>query len=500
MAVPYTFGTTTSAIPLSQLDSNFATAVTIGNTAVQLGNTVTTLNNMTLANVTISSGNVTITTANVSSTTNTSSLVVTGNQTFVGTGNRITGDFSNATASNSVSFQSSTTNGRTALQVLPNGTNAFSNIYFFNNSTPTNASYALFGMASTSYTFIDSNKLGTGTALPIVFLTSAVEKMRIDTSGFVGIGTSTASAKLQAEYNIATYSANLKVSNTNFGTGAIGEASGLLTVATDMNNIAFYTASDLGVSGTSVPTNERMRINQSGLVGIGTASPSSLLTLAAGTATASTSPLKFTSGTNLTTPEAGAVEYDGTVFYGTTDTNFKRGTLPITNYTSGTGTALGTNTEATLAVLLPSANDTITLSVGTYFLDISFIITRGPTSTTSATARLNLLGTGNAVGSFSGMSLSAPTASGATANFSFDAVNINVSNVLTAASTTAAGVYTMSLRGIMKITTSGTIIPQYNLSANINAAGTVAKVLYFRLQQLDTQSAAAAGPAGTGWA
>lgn len=55
MAVPYTFATATSAIPLSQLDSNFATTITLGNTAIQLGNTVTTLNNMTFANVTISS-------------------------------------------------------------------------------------------------------------------------------------------------------------------------------------------------------------------------------------------------------------------------------------------------------------------------------------------------------------------------------------------------------------------------------------------------------------
>ena len=55
MAVPYTFGTATAAIPLSNLDSNFASPITLGNTAIQLGNTVTTLNNMTLANVTISS-------------------------------------------------------------------------------------------------------------------------------------------------------------------------------------------------------------------------------------------------------------------------------------------------------------------------------------------------------------------------------------------------------------------------------------------------------------
>jgi hypothetical protein len=58
MPVPYTFATATSAIPLSQLDNNFATAITIGNTAVQLGNTITTINNLTLANVVISSGSV----------------------------------------------------------------------------------------------------------------------------------------------------------------------------------------------------------------------------------------------------------------------------------------------------------------------------------------------------------------------------------------------------------------------------------------------------------
>jgi hypothetical protein len=53
MAVPYTFGSATTSIPLSQLDSNFATTITLGNTAIQLGNTVTTLNNMTLTSPTL---------------------------------------------------------------------------------------------------------------------------------------------------------------------------------------------------------------------------------------------------------------------------------------------------------------------------------------------------------------------------------------------------------------------------------------------------------------
>ena len=53
--VPYTFGTATTSIPLSNLDSNFQTPVTIGNASVALGNTITTIGNITLTNVTISS-------------------------------------------------------------------------------------------------------------------------------------------------------------------------------------------------------------------------------------------------------------------------------------------------------------------------------------------------------------------------------------------------------------------------------------------------------------
>jgi len=109
MPVPNTFANATTSIPLSQLDANFATAITLGNTAIQLGNTVSTLNNMTLANVTISSGTVSVANATVTGNVTMSG----GNLSFTSTGQRITGDFSNATAANRVAFQSSTTNGNT---------------------------------------------------------------------------------------------------------------------------------------------------------------------------------------------------------------------------------------------------------------------------------------------------------------------------------------------------------------------------------------------------
>jgi hypothetical protein len=87
--MPYTFGTATSAIPLSQLDTNFATPITLGNTAVYLNNTYSSIGNLSLANVTITSGtititNVAVTTANVSGTANISTLVVTANASVAG--------------------------------------------------------------------------------------------------------------------------------------------------------------------------------------------------------------------------------------------------------------------------------------------------------------------------------------------------------------------------------------------------------------------------------
>jgi hypothetical protein len=46
-----------------------------------------------------------------------------------------------------------------------------------------------------------------------------------------------------------------------------------------------------------------------GNIGIGIITPTAKLNIAAGTVTAGTAPLKFTAGTKLTTPEAGAIEY-----------------------------------------------------------------------------------------------------------------------------------------------------------------------------------------------
>lgn len=79
--------------------------------------------------------------------------------------------------------------------------------------------------------------------------------------------------------------------------------------------VAGTNSSDYALNVFSQVSSQLFLVRGDGNVGIGTTSPSAKLTIAAGSATAGTAPLKLTSGTNLTTTEAGAIEYDGSHLY-----------------------------------------------------------------------------------------------------------------------------------------------------------------------------------------
>ena len=208
MAVPYTFGSATTSIPLSQLDSNFATTITLGNTAIQLGNTVTTLNNMTLANVTISSG--------------TSNLATTA----------ITNGTSNVTIASSGGNISMATNGTTAVTI----------------DTSQNVGI---GTASPSYR-IDA--VGTGTASTGILRTSSNLTNSTIKYGYYTVGHYT---NATAPFGFIQGESNSTENNVHIGGGA-----GEVTAAT---RIDFYTAANNSTtSGT-----ERMRIDSSGVVMVG---------------------------------------------------------------------------------------------------------------------------------------------------------------------------------------------------------------------------------------
>jgi len=110
--------------------------------------------------------------------TMTGALNLQANLVFDGNARRITGDFSNATQSNRLSFQSSTSNGNTTVTSLPNGTATVSGFLAINNSDPTNSAFVAMATAGGTEARFSSSILGTGTYLPMTFHTGGSETAR----------------------------------------------------------------------------------------------------------------------------------------------------------------------------------------------------------------------------------------------------------------------------------------------------------------------------------
>lgn len=123
------------------------------------------------------------------------SLTNSGNLTFTGTGNRILGDFTNATIANRAAFQSSTTNGNTVVGVLPNGSATGSSWQAYNAADPTNASLVSLEASSTSIN-LSSSIRGSGTYLPLNFYTNNTLNAQLSTAGVFSVTGSISSTRV----------------------------------------------------------------------------------------------------------------------------------------------------------------------------------------------------------------------------------------------------------------------------------------------------------------
>jgi len=250
MAVPYTFATATSSIPLSQLDTNFATTITLGNTAIQLGNTVTTLNNMTLSNVTITSGtanvtaNVTFTNANAVVYTNTSNVAITSTAiTFDGTN---LGVGTTTPGSLGAGYSTVSVNGSTGgvLDLRSAGTSEFR----FYSTGSENLIYGI-------------------NAVPITFAANSSEVMRITSNGRVGIQTASPATTLDV--------------------GGTARVSGDLTLSGGTANGVAY------LNGSKVVTTGSALVFDGTNLGIGTSSPAYKLDVVGAINASAASPTGF---------------------------------------------------------------------------------------------------------------------------------------------------------------------------------------------------------------
>lgn len=169
-----------------------------------------------------------------------------GNLQFTGTGNRIRGDFSNATIANRVMFQTSTVNGGTNISLIPNGTvgsGAGSAQIRLEDNTSISTGNGAFGgvllVQDTDFR-VQSTRAGTGTYLPMTFYTGGSERVRIDTSGNVGIGTSTPSASAILDAQSTTKGVRMPNMTTTQKNAIASPAAGLMVFDTTLSKLSVY--------------------------------------------------------------------------------------------------------------------------------------------------------------------------------------------------------------------------------------------------------------------
>jgi hypothetical protein len=129
-----------------------------------------------------------------------------------------------------------------------------------------------------------------------------------------------------------------------------------------------------------------------GKTGFGaTTAPTALVMLAAGTATANTAPLKFTSGTNLTSAEAGAMEYDGTELYFSPSTTryavdkVLRGSATLDFASTGAGAVA----DLTITVTGAADGDVVSLGVPNASITATATFTAWVSATNTVTVRFS---------------------------------------------------------------------------------------------------------------
>ena len=200
----------------------------LGTMATQNANAVT-ITGGSLDNVTIGS-----TTPNLATFTN---LTATGNVTANGVSKQFVADFSNSTVASRFTFTASAANANPGIYAVPSGVGTAASWQAANSSSITNASKILIASNGTSDVQLVSGINGTGTYLPLAFWNSAAERMRLDTSGNLLVGTTTALAQLTvagAANTTALNTPNIVEPTTVSGTGAAS------TINFDVNTQSVY--------------------------------------------------------------------------------------------------------------------------------------------------------------------------------------------------------------------------------------------------------------------
>jgi hypothetical protein len=209
-----------------------------------------------------------------------------------------------------------------------------------------------------------------------------------------------------------------------------------------------------------------------------------------GAGTTAFAPLLFTTGVVLTTPTAGAWEWDGKVFYATSVAS-SRQVVVTAQFASVQGSPVAlTNNIATAQSIFAAANDTLTLAAATSYRFRARLFVN--TGTTTHTTAFGFGGTATVTS----MRYQAKLWSGTSGTINTTAPSVVDHNAMSAKvlnATSAAAFTLIEIEGVIRVNAGGTVIPQITFSAGPTGTCEVAVDSFIEFEPIGSNTVAAVG-------
>lgn len=380
----------------------------------------------------------------------------------------------------------------TVLDSVTPGTAAASKALVLNSSKgiSTITSATITTATSTTTNTTTGNVGASGTAGTLNVFPTTASKGKIVVSAADSAGDTATTITNASQSGARTYTIPDGGASANFVLST-GTSTATTATSTELNTVSGVTAGTV-IASKALVADSGIKIN-------------GLLNATFGAGTATVAPINLTSGTNLTTAAAGAIEFDGAAFYATSRASSRQllhseqFVVATANSATYNNTLLDTASAAPVFTTTTSGTSAgaVTLVAGkTYAFEFMYNLTNtGTTSHTWATsfaggATFNA-GSAYTVTGVTGVTASTP-ASGSLTGF-ISGATMSTAVVCTAASTSATEQVTITGSGVFSVNGAGTVIPSLKASARPGVSGTPGVVVlagsYFRIWEMPTTAA-----------